>query len=146
VTTIRKSAIVPYSANEMYALVADIESYGQFLPWCGGSRVLERSPESVTASIRIAYRGVNKDFTTRNSLDPGHGMRLELVDGPFRHLRGYWRFDPLEGQACKVSLELDFDFSTRLIAMLVGPVFESIGNDLVDSFRRRAEALYGKRI
>lgn len=144
-TVIRKSAIVPYSADEMYALVADIDSYGRFLPWCGGAEVLQREPETVTAAIRIAYRGVNKSFTTRNALDPGRAMTLQLVDGPFRHLRGHWRFEPLDDRACKVSLELDFEFSNRLVAMLVGPVFESIGNDLVDSFRRRAEALYGKR-
>jgi ribosome-associated toxin RatA of RatAB toxin-antitoxin module len=72
-------------------------------------------------------------------------MTLQLVDGPFRRLHGRWHFEPLDDRACKVSLELDFEFSNRLVAMLVGPVFESIGNDLVDSFRRRAESLYGKR-
>jgi len=145
VTTIRKSALVPYSADEMYALVADIESYGQFLPWCGGARVLERGPDSVTASIRIAYRGVNNAFTTRNVLTPGRGMELRLVDGPFRRLTGHWRFEPLEERACKVSLDLDFEFSNRLIAFAVGPVFESIAGSLVDSFRTRAESLYGQR-
>ena len=144
-TVIRKSALVPYSADEMYALVADIESYGQFLPWCGGTRVLQREPEAITASIAIAYRGVHKSFTTRNQLDPGRGMELKLVDGPFRHLVGHWRFEPLDDQACKVSLDLDFEFSNRLIAFAVGPVFESIANSLVDSFRQRAEALHGQR-
>jgi ribosome-associated toxin RatA of RatAB toxin-antitoxin module len=153
VTVIRKSSLVPYSADEMYALVADIESYGKFLPWCGGTRILKREPETVTATIQIAYRGVHKAFTTgvhkafttRNTLEPGRGMDLRLVDGPFRHLLGHWRFEPLDENSCKVSLELDFEFSNRLIALMVGPVFESIANGLVDSFRERAEALYGKR-
>jgi ribosome-associated toxin RatA of RatAB toxin-antitoxin module len=145
VTAIRKSALVPYSVGEMYALVADVESYGQFLPWCGGARVLERGPDSVTASVMIAYRGVNKTFTTRNILDPGRGMTLRLVDGPFRHLHGQWRFEPLDEQACKVSLHLDFEFENRLIALVVWPVFESIANSLVDSFRQRARELYGQR-
>lgn len=144
-TVIRKSSLVPYSADEMYALVADIESYGKFLPWCGGTRILKREPETVTATIQIAYRGVHKAFTTRNTLEPGRGMDLRLVDGPFRHLLGHWRFEPLDESSCKVSLELDFEFSNRLIALMVGPVFESIANGLVDSFRVRAEALYGKR-
>jgi len=145
VTAIRKSALVPYSAEEMYALVADVESYGRFLPWCGGARVLAREPDAVTASIQIAYRGVNKAFTTRNTLEPGRGMTLRLVDGPFRHLHGRWRFEPLDDQACKVSLDLDFEFANRLVALAVGPVFESIANGLVESFRQRARELYGQR-
>jgi len=145
VTVIRKSLLVPYSADEMFALVADIESYGTFLPWCGGARILQREGDAVTAAIEIAYHGVNKAFTTRNTLDPGRRMDLQLVDGPFRQLRGHWRFDPLDDRSCKVSLELDFEFSSRLVAMMVGPVFESIARSLVDSFHARAESLYGKR-
>lgn len=144
-TVIRKSALVPFSADQMYALVADIEAYGQFLPWCGGTRVLQRESDSVTASIAISYRGVHKSFTTRNTLEPGRHMTLQLVDGPFRHLRGHWRFEPLDENACKVALDLDFEFSNRLVALAVGPVFESIANSLVDSFRQRAESLYGQR-
>jgi len=145
VTAIRKSALVPYSAEEMYALVADIESYGNFLPWCGGARILERHANNVTAAIDIAYRGVNKSFTTRNVLDPGRQMELKLIDGPFRQLHGYWRFEPLDDQACKVSLDLDFEFANRILAFAVGPVFSQIANGLVESFRKRAEELYGRR-
>lgn len=144
-TIIRKSALVPYSADAMYGLVADVERYGEFLPWCGGARILARADDSLTASVDIAYRGVHKSFTTRNRLEPGRCMEMQLVDGPFRKLHGYWRFDPLDAEACKVSLELDFDFSNRLLGMMIGPVFESIANGLVDSFRSRAEALYGRR-
>jgi ribosome-associated toxin RatA of RatAB toxin-antitoxin module len=145
VTIIRKSALVPYSADAMYGLVADVERYGEFLPWCGGARILARADDSLTASVDIAYRGVHKSFTTRNRLEPGRCMEMQLVDGPFRKLHGHWRFDPLDAEACKVSLELDFDFSNRLLGMVIGPVFESIANSLVDSFRSRAEALYGRR-
>lgn len=144
-TTIRKSAIVPYSAGEMYALVSDIESYGRFLPWCGGARILDRQADLVTASVDIAYHGVHKSFTTRNVLIPDRQMELKLVDGPFRRLHGFWRFEPLDDQACKVSLDLDFEFSGRLLEMMVGPVFSTIANGLVDSFRRRAEEIYGRR-
>lgn len=144
-TVIRKSALVPYSADAMYGLVADVERYGEFLPWCGGARILARADDSLTASVDIAYRGVQKSFTTRNRLEPGRSMEMQLVDGPFRKLHGYWRFDPLDAGACKVSLDLDFDFANRLLGMVIGPVFESIANSLVDSFRSRAEALYGRR-
>jgi ribosome-associated toxin RatA of RatAB toxin-antitoxin module len=145
VTVIRKSLLVPYSADEMYALVADIESYSKFLPWCGGTRILEREPGEVTAAIDIAYHGVHKTFTTSNTLQPGRRMDLRLVDGPFRHLVGHWRFDPLDDRGSKVSLDMEFEFSGRLVALVVGPVFEPIARSLVDSFCGRAEALYGKR-
>lgn len=144
-TTIQKSALVPYSAGEMFALVADIESYGKFLPWCGGARIVARAADSVTAAIDIAYHGVHKTFTTRNRLEPGRLMELQLVDGPFKFLHGYWRFEALDDKACKISLDLNFEFSNRLLALAIGPVFSGIANGLVDSFRRRAEEMHGKR-
>lgn len=144
-TTIHKSALLPYSAEEMYALVADIESYCKFLPWCAGARIVARDAQSVTAAIDISYRGVHKTFTTRNELDPGHSMTLQLVDGPFKLLQGYWRFEALEEKACKVSLDLQFEFSNFLLEFAIGSVFSTIANGLVDSFSRRAEEIYGKR-
>ena len=142
---IHRSALVPYSAEEMYALVSDIESYGTFLPWCGGARIVARDAESVTAAIDIAYRGVHKTFTTRNRLSPGRGMELQLVDGPFKFLQGDWRFEVLDEKACKVSLDMKFEFSYPLLGMVVGPVFSNIANGLVESFQRRAGEIYGKR-
>lgn len=144
-TTIHKSALVPYGADEMFGLVADIESYGRFLPWCGGSRILAREPGSLTAAIDIAYHGVHKTFTTRNKLIPGRAMELQLVDGPFKFLHGSWRFEALEDKACKVSLDLEFEFANRLLALVIGPVFNNIANGLVESFRQRAEAIHGRR-
>jgi ribosome-associated toxin RatA of RatAB toxin-antitoxin module len=129
----------------MYALVADIESYGSFLPWCGGARIVARAADSVTAAIDIAYHGVHKTFTTRNRLEPGRLMELQLVDGPFKFLQGVWRFEKLDDKACKISLDLKFEFSNRLLALAIGPVFSNIANGLVDSFRRRAEEIHGKR-
>lgn len=144
-TTIHKSALLPYSAEEMYALVADIESYCKFLPWCAGARIVARDAQSVTAAIDISYRGVHKTFTTRNELDPGRSMTLQLVDGPFKLLQGHWRFEALEEKACKVSLDLQFEFSNFLLEFAIGSVFSTIANGLVDSFSRRAEEIYGKR-
>lgn len=144
--TIHKFALLPYSAEEMYALVADIESYCKFLPWCGGSRIVARDANSVTAAIDIAYHGLHKTFTTRNELDPGRHMTLQLVDGPFKYLQGDWRFEPLDETASKVSLDMEFEFSNRLLAFAAGSVFSTIANGLVDSFSRRAEEIYGKRV
>src|SRR4030066_337523 len=129
----------------MFGVVADIESYAKFLPWCGGAPSVARDADSVTAAIDIAYHGVHKTFTTRNRLEPGRLMELQLVDGPFKFLQGFWRFEELDDKACKISLDLKFEFSNRLLALAIGPVFSNIANGLVDSFRRRAEEIHGKR-
>jgi ribosome-associated toxin RatA of RatAB toxin-antitoxin module len=144
-STIRKSALVPYSAHEMFVLVADVESYSQFLPWCGGSRILSRDEDSVVAAIEIAYSGVHKTFTTINRMQTDKMIEMRLVEGPFKHLFGYWSFLALDERACKVSLDMEFEFSSAMVGLVMGPVFSRIANDLVDSFRRRAEQLYGKR-
>lgn len=144
-TTVHKSALVPYSARAMYDLVMDIESYPDFLPWCGGARVSARDGDTVIAAIDIAYGGVHKTFITRNRGVPGVEMAMRLVEGPFKHLNGHWQFQSLEEQACKVSLNLEFEFTNMLLGLVVGPVFNAIANGLVDGFHRRAEALYGKR-
>lgn len=144
-STIRKSALVPYSAHEMFGLVADVESYSQFLPWCGGSRILSRDEDSVAAEIEIAYSGVHKTFTTINRMQTDKMIEMRLVEGPFKHLFGYWGFLALDERACKVSLDMEFEFSNAMLGLVMGPVFSRIANDLVDSFRRRGEQLYGKR-
>lgn len=144
-TTVDKSALVIYSAEEMYALVADIPAYGDFLPWCGGARILEQEADRVVAAIDIAYKNVRKSFTTENRLVPGQKIAMNLLDGPFRYLRGHWSFAPLDAQASKISLHLDFEFSNMLMAIALGPVFGGIADSMVESFRRRAEQVYGKR-
>lgn len=144
-TVIHRSALVPYSAGEMFALVADIPSYPQFLPWCGGARVLSSDEDVVVAAVDIAYGGVQKTFTTRNFMQKDKMLEIELVEGPFSHLHGYWRFEALEREACKVSLDLDFEVASRLVAMALNPVFTGIANQLVDSFAQRARTIHGPR-
>jgi len=145
VTTINRSALVSYSASEMFALVDDIEAYPQFLPWCRSTAVLSRSEDEVRANMELAYKGVHKAFTTCNRNQRNKMIEMRLVEGPFRHLEGYWRFDPLNGDASKVSLDLNFEFSSRLLRMTMGPVFTQIANRLVDAFCARAVEVYGKR-
>ncbi len=144
-TAIRRSALVPYSAREMYDLVADIESYPQFLPWCSGARILSHNEHEAIASIDIAYHKVRKTFTTRNRLQPDERMEVRLLEGPFKRLHGYWQFQALASQSSRISLKLEFDFSSKVLALTLGPVFTNIASGLVDSFRKRAVELYGER-
>ena len=143
-TTIAKSALVNHSAEEMFALVDDVAAYAEFLPWCGGSEEISRSEDEVSATVVIAHSGLNKAFTTKNRLQKPKMIEMSLVNGPFKHLHGFWRFESLGEDACKVSLDLEYEFSNRLISMVVGPVFNQIANTLVDSFCQRAEVIYGR--
>lgn len=136
---------MPYSAAEMYALVDDIEAYAEFLPWCDASRVLSRNDEEVRGMLALAHGGVHKSFTTLNRLQKNKMIEIRLVEGPFRHLEGFWRFEALAENACKVRLDLDFEFANKLVALAFGPVFNRIANTLVDAFCKRAVDVYGKR-
>ncbi len=139
--SIAKSVLVQHSVEAMYALVADIEAYPQFLPWCSGARVLAREGATVTAAIDIDIRGIRQSFTTVNDQHPLKRIDMELVEGPFSSLEGGWRFTRLTAAACKVELVLDYEFSNFLLAALVGPVFHQIASSMVDSFVRRADAM-----
>lgn len=142
-TTVSRSAIVPYTAEQMFALVDDVSSYERFLPWVKRSRELARDEDTVRATLVFSKGGFEKSFTTQNRLQHGKMIDIRLVEGPFRHLDGYWRFQQLREDACKVSLDLEFDFSNRLLAMAFGRVFTQVANTLLDSFVRRAEEVYG---
>lgn len=144
-TTVSRMALMPYSAGEMYDLVDNIEAYPSFLPWCKSATVLSRSDDEVRANLELSRSGINKSFTTCNRLQRNKIIEMRLVEGPFKHLEGFWRFDILGEQACKVSLDLEFEFSSRLLGLTVGPVFNQIASTLVDSFCQRAVEVYGKR-
>ena len=139
--TVRRNSVVPHSAAEMFALVDDIDSYPEFLPWCRSTRVLSRNPDEVRASIEIARGGIHKSFTTRNLLQKNKMIEIRLLDGPFKRMDGYWLFETLPNGS-RVSLDLDFEFSSRLLQMAVGPVFSQIADNMVDSFTRRAAQVY----
>lgn len=129
---------------EMFNIVDDIDAYPQFLPWCGSASVINRSADQVQATVEISHSGIRKSFTTRNHLQKGKMIEMELIDGPFKHLHGYWRFHQLGENACKVTLDLEYEFSNKLLSLAIGPVFSQIANTLVDAFCQRADALYGK--
>lgn len=142
---INKSVEVPYTAAEMFALVDDIESYPRFLPWCRSTRVLSRDSDEVRASIELAKGKVSKSFTTCNRFQHNKMIEIRLLEGPFRHLEGFWRFEALGEKACKVSMDMDYEFSNTLLRMAVGPVFTQVANSLVDAFSKRAMEVYGRR-
>lgn len=127
----------------MFDLVAAIEDYPKFLPWCGGVEIRERNGNMVTASVGINYHGVKQSFTTCNDNTPSTEIKMRLVDGPFKCLDGVWTFKALREDACKIELDLHYEFSSALLAQLVGPVFGMIANSMVDSFCKRAETVYG---
>lgn len=142
-TTISKSALVSYSPEDMFKLVDNIEEYSDFLPWCGNATEIFRDKNSVEASLLISHSGLNKEFTTKNLNTDFNKIEMHLVNGPFKKLDGVWSFEPLGETACKVSLNLEFEFSSKLISISLGPVFSKLANNLVDAFIKRADAVYG---
>jgi len=143
--TIKRSALVPYLPAEMFALVDDVKSYPKFLPWCKNARELSRSGDEVRAALDLSRGGFEKSFTTCNRLQKNKMIEMRLIEGPFRHLDGFWRFEFVGETACKVSLDLDFEFANKLVGMAMGPLFNQIANTLVDSFCKRAIDVYGSR-
>ena len=142
VPQVSRNALVPYSAEAMYALVADIECYPEFLPWCRAAVRHQDSPTTISASLEVAKGPFRKTFTTENQLCAGKSISMELVDGPFRHLHGRWHFQPIHNLGCKVCLDMDFELSNRTLAKLLGPVFSEIANTMVDAFCKRAKQVY----
>ncbi len=140
---ISRSALVPFSADQMYQIVNDVNAYPQFLPGCTGSRILESSAAQMVASVDVAKAGISKTFTTRNQLTEGQRIDMQLVDGPFRKFAGGWQFMALSDDACKVELNLDFEFSNMLIELAFGRVFKELANSMVQAFTSRAKEVYG---
>lgn len=140
---VHKQVLLAYSAEQMFDLVAKVEDYPKFLPWCSGVKVLERAPEKLVASLAMNYHGLNQSFTTANTNHRPTQMKMTLVEGPFKCLDGTWHFKALRADACKVEFDLHYEFSSRLLEQLVGPVFGGIANSMVESFCKRAETVYG---
>ncbi len=143
---VQKSALVPHSVAEMFALVDDIERYSEFLPWCGGTRVLSRDVLTTVATIDINYLGIQQSFTTANLKQGSESMQISLQkrEGPFKALEGAWHFTPLGSDGCKVALRLEYAFANAVLDGAVGPVFGMIANTMIERFVERAAALYGE--
>lgn len=142
-TIVHRSRTVIYSCEQMYNLVNNVEDYAQFLPYCEQSVVHHRDEDEVQATLTIGAAGMSKSFTTRNRLSANKMIEIRLVDGPFKHLEGFWRFDEEEG-GCKISFDLEFEFAGAMFSMMLGPIFDQVTNKMVDAFCDRAEVLYAK--
>lgn len=140
-----RSALVGYSAQAMYALADDIESYPQFLPWCDAAAFLAREPDRTVATLYINFHGLKNQFTTENIHQPGRRIDMKLVSGPFRSLHGSWSFTDLGNDASKVEFSLRYEFASPLLEAAVGPVFRSITESFVDAFVRRADEKFGRK-
>ncbi|MBV2093105.1 MAG: type II toxin-antitoxin system RatA family toxin [Candidatus Thiodiazotropha sp. (ex Ctena orbiculata)] len=141
---VKKSALVPHSAHEMFQLVCAFESYPEFLPWCSDSRLISRTPEELCGELEVSRVGIRQRFSTCNKLVTDERMDIQLREGPFQKLQGSWHFTPLKEDACKVELVLEFEFAGRLIDAAFGRVFSQIANTLVDAFCKRADEVYRK--
>lgn len=139
---VSRSALVPYSAAQMYKLVKDVEKYPSFLPWCHDAELHIDGQDFIEASLELRRGGISKRFRTRNVLQPDESLGIELVGGPFRHMSGGWTFQQLGDAGCKVALTLEFEFENKATDVIFGRFFENTCNSLVDSFTRRAAEMY----
>jgi len=142
VPEIRRSALMPYPAQFMYDIVNDVDSYPEFLPWCGGVKIHQLDNSSMEASILMRGAGLNHWFKTRNSMVSGRSIEMELVEGPFSKLDGRWSFTPIDSEGCKIELRLLFEMKQSLASTLIAPAFSRIANTMVDSFCDRARDQY----
>jgi ribosome-associated toxin RatA of RatAB toxin-antitoxin module len=139
-----RSAIVAHSADRMFALVEDIESYPRFLPWCERAVVLSREPGRTVATLHVNVNGLRQHFTTENVNQPGAGIEMKLIEGPFRDLEGRWSFTDLGPGGCKVEFRLRYEFGSNLLEKTLGPAFHRIADRFVEAFVRRAEETLGR--
>ena len=140
--TIKRSALVPFSVNEMYSLVNDVSSYPQFVVGCESVDIIEHTQETMRATLRLKKAGLQLSFTTCNQLIANQSIQMKLQDGPFQRFSGIWQFKALNDSACKLSLDLEFEFKSRTFARLATPMFSEVANNLVDAFCQRAEYIY----
>ncbi|MFQ5658799.1 MAG: type II toxin-antitoxin system RatA family toxin [Gammaproteobacteria bacterium] len=143
--SVTKSTVVPFSAEQMYDLVNDIEAYPSFLSWCEAARVLNRGQDRLTASLSLSVGRIKQSFTTENSMQPGRRIDLQLLSGPFKYLNGHWQFDPHSDHSCCISVQMDFEFRNKLLKLALDKVFSHIIMTLIDSFTHRAQQLYGRQ-
>ena len=137
-----RSALIQYSAEQMYQLVNDVSDYQNFLPGCAQSEVLEEREDYMKASLLVRKGGISQRFTTENQLVKNRQINMSLADGPFKSLHGGWVFTPLGDEACKIELNLEFEFSNRLIGLAFGKVFNQLTANMVDAFTTRAREVY----
>ncbi|QYN44975.1 type II toxin-antitoxin system RatA family toxin [Gilliamella sp. ESL0441] len=134
--------IEPYSIEQMFALVNDIERYPEFVPDCIATGIIRKQDNVVAAFIEVEKFGFKKSFTTLNQINEPHSIDLTLLEGPFKHLSGKWQFTSLNDTECKISFSLDFEFQNKLLDMTMTPVFKEVMTNMVEAFSKRARQIY----
>lgn len=140
---VSKQALVPHTAEQMYQLINQVEHYPLFLPWCQATEILSQSAQEMKAKVKIAKGPVTKSFITHNTMQPNQEVTMKLVEGPFKRLFGTWRIDDHE-QGCEISFYLEFEFSSPLLSLTFGPIFNQATQTMMSSFLQRANELYGQ--
>lgn len=140
--SVNRSALVNFSARQMFDLINDIEAYPQYMDGCVGAKILKREGEWLEARLDLSKAGVSQSFVTRNHLQPPESMTMTLIDGPFKKLQGRWSLTPLGENACKVTFELEFELKSKLLGLAVGKLFEAVANKQVDALCERARQIY----
>jgi ribosome-associated toxin RatA of RatAB toxin-antitoxin module len=145
---LNRNALVPYTPEQMFALVDDIPRYTEFLPWLSAAEELQRTESERVGRLTIARVGISGQFTTRNQVSPPGRLEMRLLDGPFKTLEGTWSFVPIvdaQGtvRGTNISLMMRFEFNNRMTELLLGKIFETSCDRLVSAFTQRAKALYG---
>ncbi|MBF0186455.1 MAG: type II toxin-antitoxin system RatA family toxin [Magnetococcales bacterium] len=140
---IRLTETIPYTPDQVYGLIVDVESYPQFLPWCVSTRKFDVEEEQFIAELTIAFKGIRQSFQTIDRVIPGKQVDIHLKSGPFRHLTSHWRLTPQSNDSTRIDFSIDFQFKSRIMNMTVGPVFTHAAKQMVAAFRSRAQALYG---
>ncbi len=141
---INRSALLPYSDEQMYTLVNDVTAYPLYMDGCVHTEVHEQSTEAMLATLYLEKRGIKLQFTTRNQLDAPKSVVMALDDGPFDRFEGRWFFQRLDTSACKVILDIQFDLSSRLAGMATAQLFDGVSNNMVDALVKRAKEVYGR--
>ncbi len=139
---VERSSLVTYTAAQMFALVNDVASYPEFLPWCVGTRVEEVSASERIAALKVSRGVLRTEFTTRNTLIQDAQIHMRLMHGPFRDLTGEWRFEAIGSRGSRVHFRIEFEFKNRLTATAFNAMFEAICGTIVEAFVKRAQQLY----
>lgn len=140
---VNQSALVGYSAEQMYALVNDYEQYPDFLSGCVGAKTLSLGENELTAELIIQKLGISQRFSTHNTMSPNEKIEMHLLEGPFRYLKGEWTFTPFDEQSCKIALQLEFEFENPFVAAVFGKIFNELTLKMVNAFKQRAREVYG---
>ena len=133
--------VLPYTPEQLYALVADVERYPEFLPWCVGARVRERSADLIVADLVIGFRMFRERFTSRVRLSPPRRIDVAYTEGPFRYLDNHWTFDPVP-DGCRIEFFVDFEFKSKILQKIIEVLFSEAVRRMVAAFEHRAQQLY----